>query len=410
VTRQSILVGMASATEAIASHRLRSAFLLLGVGIGVLSVLAVAGYSEYANARLATILAQFGSNLVAVMPAPPLTRSARTGRVNTLTVDDANAIQEQVPNVMALSGVRSGSITAVAGRYSWNTQVVGVTAAYLTIRGLEPRSGRFFADADEQTAAPVAVLGANLVARLFPGVDPVGVDPVGQVVRLNGSEFYVIGVLGARGQTVNGDLDDIIYVPLTTSLRRLYGGTSLDRVEARVDSAADIGPSIVAMTRLLEQRHHLAGGAPDDFQIQNYQLLADRAAAATQALAGGLTAGAALALAIAGFGLMNIMLVSVAERTPEIGVRMAVGARSADVRAQFLVEAVTLCLGGAVLSAALGLIGAEVISQRFGVCAVPPLSAVFMACGISVAIGLAFGLYPAERAARLDPIVALRCE
>jgi putative ABC transport system permease protein len=405
VTRRSILVGIASAREAIANHRLRSAFVLVGVGIGVLSVLAIAGYSEYANARLATILAQFGSNLVAVTPAPPLTRSARTGQLPTLTIDDATAIGDQIPHLFALSGVRGGSLNAVAGRYSWNTQVEGVSAKYPVVHGLEMRSGQFFDVDEEAHTAPVAVLGANVAPRLFPGA-----DPVDQTIRLNATDFRVIGVLAARGQTVNGNLDDVIYVPLNTAVRRLYGGPNLDRIEARVDTAADIAPAIVAITQLLERRHHLANGAPDDFMVQNYQLLADRAAAATQALASGLAAGAAVALGIAGFGVMNIMLVSVAERTPEIGVRMAVGARSADVRAQFLAEAVALCLGGAVLSAALGLVGAEVLSSRFGVRAVPPLTAVLVACGTSAAVGLLFGIYPAERAARLDPIVALRSE
>jgi putative ABC transport system permease protein len=259
-----------------------------------------------------------------------------------LTVDDATAIGDATPHLLALSALKSGSLNAVAGRYSWNTQIVGVNAEYPAIRGLEMRSGQFLNEEDEANSRAVAVLGAHVVPRLFPGT-----DPLDQTIRINETEFRVIGVLAERGQTINSNLDDVIYVPLSTSLRRLYGGTSLDRIEARVDSAADIAPTIVAITQLLERRHHLANGAPDDFQVQNYQVLADRAATATKALATGLDAGAALALAIAGFGVLNSMLVSVAERTPEIGLRTAVGARSADLRAQFLAEAVTWCLGGA---------------------------------------------------------------
>ncbi len=405
MTRQSIRVGIASARESIANHRLRSAFVLLGVGIGVLSLLAIAGYSEYANSRLTSILAQFGSNLVAVTAAPPLTRSSRTGKLPTLTVDDATAIGDQTPHLLALSGVKSGSLNAIAGRHNWNTQIVGVGAEYPAIRGLEMRSGQFLGVGDEANTTPVAVLGAHVVPRLFPGI-----DPVDQTIRVNGTDFRIIGVLAERGQTVNSNLDDVIYVPLSTALRRLYGGSSLDRIEARVDTAADIAPTIVAMTQLLERRHHLANGAPDDFQIQNYQLLADRAAAATQALATGLAAGAALALAIAGLGVMNIMLLSVAERTPEIGVRMAVGARSGDLRAQFLAEAVTLCLGGAAIGLALGIVAAQLITYRLGVPVRAPLVVMFLSTGVATGIGLFFGLYPAERAARLDPIIALGSE
>jgi putative ABC transport system permease protein len=322
-----------------------------------------------------------------------------------LTVDDATAIGDETPHLLALSGVKSGSLNAVAGRYSWNTQIVGVDAEYPTIRGLEMRSGQFFKEEDDVNTRAVAVLGVHVVPRLFPGT-----DPLGQTIRVNETEFRVIGVLAARGQNINSNLDDVIYVPLSTSLRRLYGGKSLDRIEARVDSAAEIAPTIVAISQLLERRHHLANGAPDDFQVQNYQLLADRAAAATQALATGLDAGAALALAIAGFGVLNIMLVSVTERTPEIGLRMAVGARSADLRAQFLAEAVTLCLGGAVIALALGIITATLVTDRMGVSVRPPLWAALLSTGVATVIGLVFGMYPAERAARLDPIVALRSE
>jgi putative ABC transport system permease protein len=405
VRRQSILAGIASARESLANHRLRSAFVLLGVGIGVLSLLAIAGYSEYASARLTSILAQFGSNLVAVTPAPPLTRSARIGKLPTLTVDDAAGIGDETPHLLALSGVKSGSLNAIAGRYSWNTQIVGVSAEYPAIHGLQMRSGEFLNADDGANTTAVAVLGAHVVPRLFPGT-----DPVGHVVRVNGTDFRVIGVLAERGQTINSNLDDVIYVPLSTSLRRLYGGSSLDRIEARVDNAAEIAPSIVAITQLLERRHHLANGAPDDFQVQNYQLLADRAAAATQALATGLAAGAALALAIAGFGVLNIMLVSVAERTPEIGLRMAVGARSADLRAQFLAEAVTLCVGGAAIALVVGIVGANIVTYRLGVGVRPPLWVALLSTAVATVIGLVFGMYPAERAARLDPIVALRSE
>ncbi len=202
----------------------------------------------------------------------------------------------------------------------------------------------------------------------------------------------------------------MIYVPLTTALRRLYGGTSLDRIELRVAQREQIGQCIARITALLAERHHIRPGYPTDLQVQNDQQVADSAARATQSIALGLEAAAVLALAIAGFGLMNIMLVSVSERTPEIGVRLAVGARTSDVRAQFLAEAVTLCLGGALLGTLVGLAAAALASRRLDMGVMPPVGAILLAGCISASIGLVFGLYPAERAARLDPIVALRAE
>ena len=403
--RQSILLGVASARESIYAHRLRSSLALLGVTIGVMGVLAISSYGEYARAQVTTLLAQFGSNLVAVTPGTPLTRAARVGRVNTLTLDDAVAVTEQVPHLVACSAVKSGSVTAVAGRYKWNTQAAGVNAVFSSVHSLTLSAGDFFdADADRSTAA-VAVIGSHVAERVFPGVSAVGGS-----VRLNGTDFRVVGVLTARGQSLNGNLDDIIYVPLNTAVRRLYGGSSVDRIEVRVDGVSNIDSVVGAISALLEHRHHIAPGRPDDFQVQNFQQVADRAASTNAVLGVGLTAAAAVGLAIGGFGVMNIMLLSVSERTPEIGVRLAVGARSADVRAQFLAEAVTLCFGGALIGACVGLIGAAIISQRIGVPVVPPLSAVLVTAGISAAIGLVFGLYPAERAAHLDPIVALRSE
>lgn len=406
MTPESISVGVASAWEALNAHRLRSALTLLGVSVGVVSVLAVAAYGQYASAQVDRILAQFGSNLVAVTPGvPQQTRGARIGRLNTLTTDDVIALQQQVPYLLALSGVKSGSVNVVAGRYNWSTQVAGVSAGFPTIQALRLASGTFLSDADEQSTAPVAVLGARAAVQLFPGG-----DPIRQRLRVSGADFQVIGVLAERGQSADGNLDDIIYIPLSTALRRLYGGAKVDRIEVRVDDAAHIGPAMAAITTVLEQRHHIAIGKADDFQVQNFQRVADRARQTDEVLSAGLTAAAGLALAIAGFGIMNIMLLSVTERTPEIGLRLAVGARSGDVRAQFLAEALTLCLGGVGIGAVVGLIGATVASQQVGVALVPPLDTVLMAAAITGSIGLIFGSYPAERAARLDPVIALRNE
>jgi putative ABC transport system permease protein len=396
--------GAATAAETVASHRLRSALTFLGVTVGVLSVLAIAAYGQYASAQVASILAQFGSNLVTVRPSAPQTSGARLGQVRTLTVDDAQAIRDQIPQLLALSGVRSGSVTAIAGPYSVNTQAVGVSADYPTIQGLQLRGGAFFSAADEQATATVVVLGSHVAAQLF-GEPWQAID---QSVRVNGNVFRVVGVLVPRGQTVNGNLDDVIYLPLSTALRRLYGGTFLDRIEVRAVDGKSVAPTMAAITSLLKSRHRIAPSKPDDFQVQSQQQLAERATQTTAAVSTGLTAGAALALAIAGFGVMNIMLVSVSERTPEIGVRVAVGARGADVRAQFVAEALALCGGGVAIGCVIGLVAAHLVSQRTGMSVVPDPIAFVVASATSIAIGVAFGWYPAERAARLDPIAALQ--
>ena len=258
--------GVVSAAESLTLHRLRSTLTLLAVSIGVVSVLAVAANGEYARAQLAAMLAQFGSNLVSVTPGSPLTRGARVGKVSTLSMDDATAIAEQVPHVQASSGVKGGSVNAIVGRHSWKTQVQGVSAGFGLIHALRAQSGKFLSADDVQSTAPVAVLGSHVAARLFPGA-----DPVRQQLLLNGNWFTVVGVLADRGQTINGDLDDVIYIPLSTALHRLYGGTSLDRIEVRVDDSGWIGGVLPTITSLLEQRHRIRPGRPDDFQVQNFQ-------------------------------------------------------------------------------------------------------------------------------------------
>jgi putative ABC transport system permease protein len=396
--------GAATAAETVASHRLRSALTFLGVTIGALSVLAIAAYGQYASAQVSSILAQFGSNLVTVRPSAPQTSGARVGQVRTLTVDDAQAIREQIPQLLAVSGVRGGSITAIAGAYSVNTQAAGVSADYPSIQGLQLRAGAFFGPADEQTTTSVVVLGSHAAAQLF-GEPWQAMD---QSVRINGNVARVVGVLAPRGQTINGNLDDVIYLPLSTALRRVFGGTHLDRIEVRAVDGKSVAPTMASITSLLKSRHRIAPSKPDDFEVQSQQQIVQRATQSTAAVSTGLTAGAALALAIAGFGVMNIMLVSVSERTPEIGVRLAVGARGADVRAQFLSEALALCGAGAAIGCGIGLVSAHVVSQRVGMSVVPDPIAFVVAGATSVAIGVAFGWYPAERAARLDPIAALQ--
>jgi putative ABC transport system permease protein len=403
---------VASAARALRANPLRSALTALGVIIGVASVVAMVALGAGAQARVERSIASLGSNLLIVVPgaqqAGGLRMAPGSGRP-TLTLDDAAAIAAQVEGVVAVAPSQRGGAQLIANGLNWNTRIEGVTPAYLTARDWEVARGRFFDEAEERQARRVVVLGATVARELFPNV-----DPVGQMMRINAGSYEVIGVLAAKGQSGFGmDQDDIALAPLTTVKRRISGrerrADTVSQISVKAASEGELDRIQQDIETLLRQRHRTRDGE-DDFTVQNLSSITEAAAQTTQVftyLLGGISA---VSLLVGGIGIMNIMLVSVTERTREIGLRKALGARRSDILRQFGLEAVALSLAGGIIGLILGVAGAWLMTSLFTLpLVISPLNAV-LAIAFAGLVGIVFGAYPAWRAARLDPIEALRRE
>lgn len=406
---------VSSAGRALRANPLRSALTALGVIIGVASVVAMVALGSGAQAQVERSIASLGSNLLIVVPgaqrgAGGLRGAAGGGQGwDTLTMDDANAIAEQIDGVVAVAPSQRARTQIVANGLNWNPQVEGVTPDYLIARDWEISSGRMFDDTEERQARRVVVLGATVATELFPNI-----DPVGQTVRMNGGTFDVIGVLESKGQSGFGmDQDDIVLAPLTTVKRRISGrrgrGDSVSQISVKAASEDALTTMQEDVENLLRQRHRTREGE-DDFTVQNLSSITETAAQTTQVftyLLGGISA---VSLLVGGIGIMNIMLVSVTERTREIGLRKALGARQSDILHQFGLEAVTLSVAGGIIGLVIGVAGAWGMTSLFNLpLVVSPLNA-GLAIAFSGLVGVVFGAYPAWRAAQLDPIEALRRE
>ncbi|MGQ9532882.1 MAG: ABC transporter permease [Desulfotomaculales bacterium] len=393
---------------AIRGHPLRSLLTVLGTVIGVASVIVMIALGQGARASVAAQIEKMGSNLVMVMPgaAGGPVRGAG-GPVSTLTWDDARAIA-RLPGVVHVAPEQRLNATASWSQQTWVTSVVGTTPDLVAIRDWTLAGGRFFDEEDLRNATMVAVLGQTVADALFPP----GVDPVGQTVRLRGMAFRVIGVLAPLGGAfMGGDLDDVVYVPLSTAQIRLAGTSaglrSITVQAARREAVASVAEQAA---QVLRTRHRLAPGQADDFTVRNMsEVLA--AAESTAAVMTRLLAGvAAVSLIVGGIGIMNIMLVSVTERTREIGVRMAVGATARAILAQFLVESVVLSLTGGFIGLALGALASRLLTALLGWPTLVSPGALALATLFAAAVGVFFGYYPARRAAELNPADALRFE
>jgi putative ABC transport system permease protein len=401
------------ALRALAVNKLRSALTMLGIVIGVGAVIVMIAVGAGAQARVEEQIRALGSNLLLVMPGSTTAGGVRMGfgSGSTLTEDDVAAINREIPEALAAPALR-GSAQVIWGNSNWSTQVFGVTPEYLEVRQWPLASGRTFEAGEMAGAAKVALIGATVAKQLFGSA-----DPLEQSIRVKRVPFTIIGVLDVKGQSLMGtDQDDLILVPIKTARSRVLGTASAARNRTIgtiwVKAADGVDTRVVEdqVRALLRQRHRIQAGADDDFSRRNLQEVMAAQEASSRVLALLLAAVASVSLLVGGIGIMNIMLVSVTERTREIGLRMAVGARTRDILGQFLVEAVTLSLIGGLAGVALGIGTSVLIAELAGWRIVLSAHAVGLAVAFAFVIGVFFGFYPARKAARLNPVEALRFE
>lgn len=401
-----ILTILLSAFRALQRNKMRSFLTMLGIIIGVGAVIAMLAIGQGAEYSVKDQIASLGTNVLIVFPGSQQQGTIRVGAgsMTTLTEDDAAAIQRDCPAVAYVSpGTRAGG-QVIAGNLNWATTIDGEGAAYLDIRKWTVQDGEFFTDQDVKAASKVCVIGKTVADNLFPDN-----DPVGQTVRIRNVPVKVLGVLTPKGQNAQGqDQDDIVIAPYTTVLRRLSRFPFLRQVVVSATSPASIDDAQKQITDMLRMRHKIVANEPDDFTIRNQTDIAQAATATTEILTILLASIASVSLLVGGIGIMNIMLVSVTERTREIGIRMSVGARGRDILAQFLVEALVLSLVGGIVGMMLGVIGSSVISSIAKWPTIVTAFSIILSFGFSIAVGVFFGFYPARKAALLNPIDALR--
>ena len=405
-----LLDSLRLALRSLRRNPLRSALTSLGIIVGVAAVVAMVGLGEGAKAALQAQIASAGTNLVMVFPGASTTAGARTGwgEGTSLVVSDAESIAKQVPGVHAVAWYKRGVAQVQAGGQNWGTQVWGVPASYVDVREWPLLAGEFVTAVHDETSARVAVLGKTVADMLFGA----GQDPVGAEIRIKDVPFRVIGLLEPKGQNTYGrDQDDSVFIPFSTAERKVLGTSRLGSVDSIMVSAAspEDEPAVVAeTTALLRQRHRVPEGEPDDFGVRTMTELAQTAQGMARVMSNLLLAIASISLVVGGIGIMNTLLVSVAERTREIGVRMAVGAKRRHVLGQFLAEGVVLSTLGGLLGILLGVAVTRAIASLSEWPTRLSPAAILGAFLFSAAVGVFFGFYPARRAARMNPIEALR--
>jgi putative ABC transport system permease protein len=396
---------------AIRRNAVRSALTMLGVIIGVASVIAMISLGSGARAAIDEQIQQQGTNVIYVSAGsfgrgPGVARGG-AGSTTTLTLEDAQAIQKEVPLIARMSPMVRGRAQVVAGNQNWNTSVEGGDEDYIVIRNWGIASGEDFSARDVQVAEKVCLLGQTVANTLFPDS-----DPVGQVIRVKNLPFRVLGVLTAKGQNQWGqDQDDLIVAPYTTVQKKVLGIiTNIQQVVLSATSSDNVEPAAVDITKLMRQRHKIQDPADDDFTVRTVEEMASTRTQMADTMTLLLMSVASVSLLVGGIGIMNIMLVSVTERTREIGLRMAVGARTRDILRQFLAEAISLSLAGGAIGVLLGLTVSRMLTSGLGWPTLITPSSILIAFAFAGAVGVFFGFYPARKAAELDPIDALRYE
>ncbi|MCE5181040.1 MAG: ABC transporter permease [Betaproteobacteria bacterium] len=405
-----ILAIFAEAWRAMAMNGLRTALTMLGMVIGVAAVVLMLAVGQGAQYTVNQSIASMGSNLFIVLSGASTSGGLRfgSGSVPTLTFADAQALA-QIPSIKAVSPSYPGNAQLAHGSNNWSTIVTGSTPDFFTVRNWTLDSGHFFEESDVRGATRVVVLGQTVAKNLF-GEE----DPTGKTIRIKNMPFLVVGLLSAKGQSLDGrDQDDSAVVPVTTAQRKLFGNQfpgTIRFLMAQAKSSEVMDEAEREMAQLLRQRHRLAEGAENDFTIRNLTSVAQSAAGSAQAMSFMLGAIASISLLVGGIGIMNIMLVSVTERTREIGIRMAIGARRRDILLQFLLEALIICIVGGSVGVIIGVGGAWLVSSMAEMVVVVTIWSILLSFLFSAAIGVFFGYYPARRAAMLKPVEALRYE
>jgi putative ABC transport system permease protein len=400
------------ALRSLLRNKLRSALTMLGIIFGVGAVIAMVSISQGADAFIQAQINSLGTNVLIVTPEATIASGVRSSLngAQRLTINDALAIAKDCPSVAAVTYLKRQTVQVVVGNKNWSTTIQGVGADYLKVRDWSLASGRFFTPQEEVTAARVCVLGETVVENLFAS----GQDPTGTMIRLQHVPCQVIGILSPKGQTGWGqDQDDTVLVPFSTIERKILGSEMLGVADYIMVSAHSVSQTVQAeeeIRTLLQERHRISSGEEDDFKVRNMQDIADASASASQVMTTLLASVASIALLVGGIGIMNILLVSVTERTREIGIRMAVGAKARHILFQFLVESITLSMVGGLLGIAAGIGSAQLVASLANWPNLLSPAAVIGSFLFSAVVGIVFGYYPAYKASRLDPIEALRYE
>ncbi|MFN8522867.1 MAG: ABC transporter permease [Chloroflexota bacterium] len=397
-----------SALEALRANKGRSVLTALGIIIGVAAVIVMVALGQGASAQVQDRLAGLGPNVLTVFPGSTSSGGVRSGAGTStaLTEDDANAIAKEISGLQAVSPVVSGNAQLVFGNQNWQSRVQGVLPEYQQIQNWQIAEGGFFTKLDNENARNVAVVGQTVVKNLIKDVN----GPLGQVIRVRNVPLTVVGVLASKGSSGFQDQDDVVLIPLKTAQTRLFGTKTALQVVVQARDASATTQAQAEIISLVRTRHKLASSAPDDVSVRSSNEILSTMQGITSTLTMLLGGVAAVSLIVGGIGIMNIMLVSATERTREIGIRMAIGARSSDVLSQFLIEALFLSIMGGLIGTALGLGISVGVSQVAGWPTVFSPGAVALAFGFSAVVGVFFGFYPARKASMLNPIDALRHE
>ncbi len=392
-------------------NKMRSSLTMLGIIIGVGAVIAMLAVGTGASRKISQQIASIGSNLIIVIPGSITQGGVRlgAGAQSTLNRDDADAIRRECPAVQAVSSEMRRAAQVVFGNQNWATAITGVEPGILEVRDWDLSDGRNFSEQDVRNATKVCLLGQTVADNLFGSM-----DPVGQIIRIRKIPFMVVGILDRKGQSPIGqDQDDVVFIPITTAQKKVFGTAhagTIGSIQVKAVSAEALPEAERQVTELLRQRHRTGQGREDDFTVRNLTSMLQVAEQSTRVMTLLLGAIASVSLLVGGIGIMNIMLVSVTERTREIGIRMAVGAKARDIRLQFIIEALTLSLIGGVAGILVGVTASGILSALAGWSTEVSVLSIFLAFGFSALVGIFFGFYPAYKASLLHPIDALRHE